>query len=77
MSGEHKVTLGEVIRLARKRKMLTQAEAADHIGVARRTWVRWENGKALPRVHEFERLVVLLSLSPEEIAVFAAARSVS
>ncbi|MCF6442045.1 helix-turn-helix domain-containing protein [Pseudoalteromonas luteoviolacea] len=38
----------QVIRIARKRAGLTQAEAAEHYGVEERTLRRWENKESNP-----------------------------
>jgi DNA-binding transcriptional regulator YiaG len=35
----------EQIKAIRERLKLTQAQAAERVGVARRTWQDWENGK--------------------------------
>lgn len=48
---------------------LTQAEAAEQIGVARLTWNRWENGKQRPRPDELRRVIELLSPTSEDLAV--------
>lgn len=47
------------IRAARERLGLTQAEAAEKLGVAENTWARWERGELgihPARARELERL---------------------
>jgi DNA-binding XRE family transcriptional regulator len=43
MSGAVHIPTPEELRALRERLGLTQAEAADKVGVARRTWMYWEN----------------------------------
>ena len=42
-----KVT-GDTIRAARRRRGLTQIEAANEVGVHWNTWARWERGERTP-----------------------------
>lgn len=52
----------ERIRELRKRRGLTQTEAATKFGVSRRSWAAWESGEQTPS----PPIVVLLGLLDQE-----------
>ena len=59
---EAKLNLGKVVRIARKRKRITQDYLAEKVGVQPRTILEIENGRGNPR---FENL--LLDIAPNDI----------
>ena len=54
------MTLGEAIRLARRRNRWSQDQAAKAIGVSRPTYGNWERDESVPDVREFARLVTVM-----------------
>ena len=54
---EAKINLGKVVRIARKRKRITQDYLAEKVGVQPRTILEIENGRGNPR---FENLFVMV-----------------
>ena len=56
---EAKINLGKVVRVARKRKRITQDYLAEKVGVQPRTILEIENGRGNPR---FENLFVMVRL---------------
>ena len=54
----------ELIRRARKRGGLTQAELADRAGTTQSAVARWESGRVSPRMETFERLTRACGLEP-------------
>ena len=67
---EAKINLGKVVRVARKRKRITQDYLAEKVGVQPRTILEIENGRGNPR---FENLFQELSSFSEEEQRMAAA----
>ena len=69
--------LAAEIRVTREKADLSQEEAAELMGVSRRTWQRWELGEGgmraaiwgewLMRIKAPERAMLLISPSPEQI----------
>ena len=63
---EHYVT-GAVIKALREKKMLTQAQLADQLGVSDKTISKWETGRGLPDITLLEPLAGALSVSVPEL----------
>lgn len=59
---------GTAVKLARKRKGLTQAAVAEKLDVTHRTVQNWEQGLE-PSAVNFMVLAELLDLSPDELYV--------
>lgn len=59
--------MGITLRAARVNKGLTQAEAAEKLGVKRETVFNWENGKTMPNVAAINRIVELYGVPFDEI----------
>ncbi len=56
------------IRDLRRRKLLTQQELAQAVGVKKyQTVQRWEAGEAHPRPAQLRRLCDVLSVTPDEL----------
>lgn len=47
------------LQIARRMARMTQAQAAERIGIARPTLTMWETGKARPSLEKFGRLVTI------------------
>ena len=58
--------VGEVIRLLRKAKGLTQAELGRQLGYSARTVSDWENGSTEPNISAIRALVTLFEISYDE-----------
>ena len=54
----------ELIRRARKRARLTQAELAGRAGTTQSAVARWESGRVSPRMETFERLTRACGFEP-------------
>lgn len=53
-----KYVLGAELREQRRRRLLTQEEAAEQVGVSTRTWQLWENGNGVqPRAKQLRKLI--------------------
>ncbi len=63
---DHYVT-GAVIKALREKKMLTQAQLADQLGVSDKTISKWETGRGLPDITLLEPLAGALSVSVPEL----------
>lgn len=61
------MSYAERLREARIVKGMPQYEAAHRLGVALRTYIRWENRELKPRVAEFVAWCQLMDLDPTEI----------
>ena len=59
---EFAVGLGRMIRSARKKKDLTQAELSQMLGTSQQCVSFWENGKQLPSVFSLIRIACALDL---------------
>jgi transcriptional regulator with XRE-family HTH domain len=57
----------ELIRRARKRAGLTQAELADRAGTTQSAVARWESGRVSPRMETFERLTRACGFVPHVV----------
>ena len=63
---DHYVT-GAVIKALREKKMLTQAQLADQLGVSDKTISKWETGRGLPDITLLEPRAGALSVSVPEL----------
>ena len=61
------MTLGEKIRLARKRSGLSQEQLAEKLCVSRSAVAKWETDKGLPDVGNLKILAKLLSVSVDSL----------
>lgn len=59
------MNLGDRIRLARKRRGLTQRDVARHYGISREAVQQWEAGRVNPRGERVRALALLLQVSVE------------
>ena len=64
---EAKLNLGKVVRIARKRKRITQDYLAERVGVQPRTILKIENGRGNPRFENLFVMVRLLDIAPNDI----------
>ena len=64
---EAKLNLGKVVRIARKRKRITQDYLAERVGVQPRTILEIENGRGNPRFENLFVMVRLLDIVPNDI----------
>lgn len=64
------------IRMARKRKGLTQAELAKLMGVHQTNIVAWENGKWSPRARHLPKLASILETTVDELLATEEAKDV-
>jgi transcriptional regulator with XRE-family HTH domain len=55
------------LRALRLRRLLTQTELAQRLGVRYQTVGAWENGEARPRVSAMRKLCEVLEVTPEEL----------
>lgn len=60
--------LGNNIKIARKRKLLTSKEAASLIGVSSSTWSLYESNKRIPSFHTMIVISRKLEVSLDELA---------
>ena len=59
--------IGQMIRLARIKKGMTQADLAETIGVSQGAVGQWENGMTIPRPKHIVRLSSLLDIPVDEL----------
>lgn len=59
--------LGRAIRRVRERKRMTQAQAAQHMGVQDQQWQRWESGERNPRPEKIADIAAAMDVSTEEL----------
>lgn len=73
------MSLGERIRLARKRKKLSQTKLAELVGVSQATVADWERGETMPGRHRIPKLSEVLQVAAEwlELGLSAQQRSIS
>lgn len=55
------------LKAARANKNMTQAQAAEKIGVTKDTVRRWETGKTSPRVNVVEKILSAYELSYDQV----------
>ena len=59
--------MGELIRVARKEKRLTQKDVAEKIGITDRTVSKWERGICAPDIAYIEELAQILGLTVAQL----------
>ncbi|MBO0782286.1 MAG: helix-turn-helix transcriptional regulator, partial [Ktedonobacteraceae bacterium] len=59
------MSFGDRLREERQRRLLTQEELAEALGVSRRSIARWEQNLAIPRTFALQELSRFFGLSPE------------
>jgi transcriptional regulator with XRE-family HTH domain len=64
---ELRVTMGRRARAARMRREMTQADAAELIGIATEVYGRLERGKMLPSVETLRKVSIVLGVSANEL----------
>jgi len=55
------------LRLLRERRLMTQGDLADKIGIRYQTVSEWENGHSRPRVAAMRKLCEVLGVTPDEL----------
>ena len=55
------------LRELRRRKLLTQRELADRIGMRYQSVQSWENGQTIPRPSAMRKLCEALAVTPDEL----------
>lgn len=55
------------LEAARVNANLTQAEAAEKIGVSRQTIINWEKGKIMPRIPEMKVISIVYNIPQDNI----------
>ena len=66
---DEKKFIGNVIRNARKRAKLSQAQLAERVEMSDKNLGNIENGKQFPQVNNFLRIIEILSLSLEDFGI--------
>ena len=61
------MTFGQRVREWRRRRLLTQKDLAEQLGVSTMTVQRWELGQGLPNVASQRRIVQVLGVTPDEL----------
>lgn len=61
--------IGAVIRNARKKAKLSQAELSEQLGMSEKNLSNIENGRQFPQVNNFLRIIQFLNLSLEDFGV--------
>ncbi len=59
--------VGDIIRVERERKGLSQAELARRLGVSQQIVSHWENNSHLPRISSIQRILGILDIKLEQI----------
>lgn len=57
----------ERLKAIRTRRLLTQKELAEKIGVSWQTVSEWESGRQQPRMQHLRKLCTVLEVSPDEL----------
>ena len=66
---DDKKFIGEIIKNARKKLKLTQAELAEKIDMSEKNLGNIEKGKLFPQINNFFRLLEVLNLSLDDFGV--------
>lgn len=66
---DNKNFIGNVIRNARKKAKLNQAELSEKLGMSEKNLGNIENGRQFPQVNNFLRIIQVLNLSLEDFGV--------
>ena len=61
------MSLGEVIKDARLKKNMKQAEIAKEVGITVQTYIKWEADETEPKASQVVKLGKVLDLSANEI----------
>lgn len=64
------MNLGNNLYQARKKKGLSQEDAAEKLGVSRQTISKWETDETLPDIRQAKKLSMLYGLSLDELISF-------
>lgn len=64
------MNLGNSLFNARKKRGLSQEQAAEKLGVSRQTISKWETDETLPDIRQSKQLAVLYGLSLDELIEF-------
>ena len=64
------MNLGNNLYQARKKKGLSQEDAAEKLGVSRQTISKWETDETLPDIRQAKQLSMLYGLSLDELISF-------
>ena len=64
------MNLGNNLYQARKKKGLSQEDAAEKLGVSRQTISKWETDETLPAIRQAKQLSMLYGLSLDELISF-------
>ena len=67
-SDDGRVSVGERIHLARRRKSIDAKDLAEMIGVHRNTLGRWEKGDGEPSLTQGLAIASVLGVSPDDLA---------
>jgi DNA-binding XRE family transcriptional regulator len=59
--------MNERLRQARAKKLWSQEDAAEEIGIARKTYIEWEQGKQIPHVSTLNLACDTFQASPEDL----------
>jgi DNA-binding XRE family transcriptional regulator len=59
--------MNERLRQARAKKRWSQEEAAEKIGIARKTYIEWEQGKQFPHISTLNMACETFQVAPEDI----------
>ncbi|MGN1124953.1 MAG: helix-turn-helix domain-containing protein [Candidatus Gastranaerophilaceae bacterium] len=66
---DDKKFIGEVIKKARKKAKMTQAELSEKIDMSEKNLGNIENGKQFPQINNFFRILEVLNISIEDFGV--------
>lgn len=66
----------EHLKRLRQSKGLTQNQVADEIGIAKNTYIGYENGNRDPRLSELKKLAILFGMTLSELCMETDSRSV-
>ncbi len=61
------MSIGEKLKLARKKANLTQGELAEKLQVYQKDISRWERGERTPSLEMFAKICRILNVSADEI----------
>ena len=61
------MSIGEKLKLARKKANLTQGELAEKLQVYQKDISRWERGERTPSLEIFAKICKILKISADEI----------
>lgn len=73
---DDKKFIGKVIRNARKKAKLNQAELSEKLGMSEKNLGNIENGRQYPQVNNFLRIIEVLNLTLEDFGVNSSERQI-